>query len=420
MTTYNDKSSSYTAKSSSDVNVWDKWIIWNTKNTTDFKKHIDGVGNGELKLAAELGLDDEVLGGTNDPVDITDVSRPENGGTGFGYISVKEFGKNCKDVRLGAKTNIQYEEFKMYFVSRLTFFIEQVKQMGAVDDYDNKLISDMAHILHDSYPIPVLKIPKSKKKVKGGVKTTDASKAKPAKPAKPAKAAKKAAKPRPHVTKAVYNINSKQVLLTTTENNKVKLKKYDPFKLIVLINSGEINDCRIVRYKELIKVFKNFAERYTKILDDYALEKGLQGGIKNYATFIMNVGGLPPYINGIDSFRILCEQLIDENTGKMTEHILDNMAQKEAIGGYKLHRAISEQSGGNISVRNDEPVLAIVNEHCGYYFVGIKTYKDVICQRISQHGLKLGFKKSSKVLKDCNDFPSTPCSSSSFPECNND
>jgi hypothetical protein len=79
------------------------------------------------------------------------------------------------------------------------------------------------------------------------------------------------------------------------------------------------------------------------------------------------------------------------------------MAKNEALGGKELCDEIEKQT--HASYKRDElkPVLIFVNESCGYFPVGSKTYDDIICERISQNKPKLGVKRDSRIRTGCSD-----------------
>ena len=78
---------------------------------------------------------------------------------------------------------------------------------------------------------------------------------------------------------------------------------------------------------------------------------------------------------------------------------LDRMAQSEALGGKGLCDAIGTSTG--YTREETKPVLIFVNENCGYFPVGNKTFPDIICERISQNKPKLGVKRTSIIRTTC-------------------
>ena len=372
-------------------NIWDNWNVWedgskqvnfkvpknkkranSEKNVgecsdkTDETEGTTGVGNGEAKLSMELKGSPDPLGGSNDPTDIADID-PKTGRdkVGFGYISVKEFSSGSKDLRLGVQATTKYLAF-------LAGFWFGVKSWLLVCYYQKKL--QYKFLQHNpDFQNSLIEIRNN-----GDLEEIET------------------------IRKLLFDMDGK---------NK------EEFILDTTITSGEICFSKIDRYKAFIFAVQKYVEKKKHLFEDartYHNEELVSGkrsvllpiddpnsyyGLepKDFQTPV------PKYILHITFIQLLIAVEMFSSDIPNSISFLDIMAKNEALGGKELCDEIEKQTYASYKRDELKPVLIFVNESCGYFPVGSKTYDDIICERISQNKPKLGVKRDSRIRTECSD-----------------
>lgn len=401
--------------------VWDKWNAWtNASSHIPFKRTKDkrdtAVGNGERKLAAEISSTIKSLGGQNDPTDINDTYR----NFGFGYISVKEFSLKCNDVRLGKQASSHYAEFLTIFIDPIYWWLTTYYY---TDDEDKMIkgraVQDNIGLLtqEDQFRIeqirahlmdPIIEYATSAKatpllnaeKTAFGIKEHKATK-------------------KPIIKKGIKfatKKGTKQAGGVPKVSDTAKYKK--SYSLNHYIRMGEICASRLAKLYELVLSVLKFASPYMDNFNSFAAGFGKPPEPSSWHFFLGEMV-LPPHIKS-PLFTYICKYLHLHKISINNFEVLDNIARQEALGGPKIQKAVMQgMQTGMVGTHNlaplikglhkeDEPVLVIVNEECGFYFVGEKTINQVKAKRVSQRGVKLGFSSSSLIYQSgCNRLKAT-------------
>lgn len=367
-------------------NVWDKWNTWedgsnqvnfkvpknkkranSEKNVgecsdkTDETEGTTGVGNGEAKLSMELKGVPGPLGGSNDPTDIADID-PETGRdeVGFGYISVKEFSSGSKDLRLGVQVSTKYLAF-------LVGFWFGVRAWLLVCYYHTKV----QHELFKTKPDFLNTFTEIKNN--GDLDEIET------------------------IRKLLFDMAGK---------NK------EEFILDTTITSGEICFSKIDRYKAFIFAVQKYVDKkkhfFEKALTYHNSKHSNQLSIDDPNSYYGLLPEdfqtqVPKYILSVTFIQLLIAVEMFSSDIPNSISFLDIMAKNEAFGGKELCDEIIKGKHASYIRDESKPVLIFVNESCGYFPVGSKTYDDIICERISQNKPKLGVKRDSLIRTGCSD-----------------
>lgn len=401
-------------------NVWDKWIRWSPTNAVAFKKtksKIDtAIGNGERKLAAEISSTITKLGGQNDPTDINDTYRD----FGFGYISVKEFSLKCKDVRLGKQSGKHYANFLEIFINAIHWWLATYYYLNKDDIImrHNIIQHNKSILAKTCTPLQLSQIETIRKHLMEPIDTDTTTNTYAVQKQAIGTTNKVIAKKGHVATKKV--IAKKGFVATAKGKNKTALKGGVPtivskkdYSLYDYIGMGEICASRLPKLHALVLAVSEFATPYMDFLNSYALGFNLSPEPSSWHLFLGDMQDQPPHIKAA-MFTYMCNYLHINKISIDNFEVLDKIARQEALGGPKIQNMVNvgnsvgladDDKSWAYAIKNlhkeDEPVLVIVNENCGFYFVGEKTINQVKATRVSQRGVKLGFSKDSLIYNDC-------------------